>query len=169
MAAGYTGVKMIADLVNQIIVGVTKAEWKCSTIVNFYKGKGNSLQRGNYGGLKLTDKILKISERIMEKLIRQQVDIDKMQFDFIPGEILQGYYREKCLAKKKSLNFAFENLEKAFDQVPSNVVWWAFRKLFVKELVKIVQSMLGTFDLTLETKKLSGRITSRLSVTSFVI
>ena len=138
MAAGYTGVNMIADLVNQIIVGVTKAEWKCSTIVNFYKGKGNSLQRGNYGGLKLTDKILKISERIMEKLIRQQVDIDKMQFDFIPGEILQGYYTEKCLAKKKSLNFAFENLEKAFDQVPSNVVWWAFRKLFVKELVKIV-------------------------------
>ena len=80
---------MITDPVNQIIVeGVTQAEWKCSTIMNCYKGKSDYLQRGNYGGLKLTDQILKISKKIMAKLIRQQVDIDEMQFEFMPGEIL---------------------------------------------------------------------------------
>ena len=43
------------------------------------------MKRGNYRGLKLTDQILKITERIIEKLMRQHVDIDDMQFGFIPG------------------------------------------------------------------------------------
>ncbi|XP_048743129.2 uncharacterized protein LOC125656570 [Ostrea edulis] len=37
---------------------------------------------------------------------------------------------------------AFVNLEKAFDRVPRNVIWWAMRKLNVEEwLVRMVQSM----------------------------
>ena len=50
-----------------------------------YKAKGDSLEKGNIRGLKLTDHILKITGRITEKLIRQQVDIDEMQFGFMPG------------------------------------------------------------------------------------
>ena len=50
-----------------------------------YKAKGDSLEKGNSRGLKLTDHILKITGRITEKLVRQQVDIDEMQFGFIPG------------------------------------------------------------------------------------
>ena len=38
-----------------------------STIVNCYKRKGDSLERRNYRGLKLTDQILKTTERITEK------------------------------------------------------------------------------------------------------
>ena len=40
---------MITDLVNQIIVErVNPAEWEVNTLVNCYKGKDNSLERGNY-------------------------------------------------------------------------------------------------------------------------
>ena len=54
--AGEAGVDMIKDLVNQIIVeGSIPAEWEPSTIVNCYKEKANSLERGNYKGLKLAD------------------------------------------------------------------------------------------------------------------
>ena len=83
--AGETGFEMITDLVNQIIVEVIPAEWKLSTIVNCDKWKGDSLERGNYREMKLTDQILKIVERIVEKLIRQQVEINEMQFSFMPG------------------------------------------------------------------------------------
>ena len=85
-AAGEVGVDIITDLVNQVIVeGVILAEWELSTIVNCYTGKGGSLERVNCTGLKLADQILKIVERILDKGIRQQVDIDLMQFGFMPG------------------------------------------------------------------------------------
>ena len=35
--------------------------------------------------MKSTDQILKIVERIVEKLIRQQVEINEVQFSFMPG------------------------------------------------------------------------------------
>ena len=54
---------MITRPSNQIIGGVIPAEWELNTIVNCYKEKGDSLERGNYRGLKLTDQILKIAER----------------------------------------------------------------------------------------------------------
>ena len=41
-----------------------------------YKGKGDVLESGYTGGLKLTDQILKIMERVIEELIRQQIDIN---------------------------------------------------------------------------------------------
>ena len=45
---GEAGVDMTTDLVNQIVVeGVVPAEWELSTIVNCYKGEGDSLERGN--------------------------------------------------------------------------------------------------------------------------
>ena len=38
--------------------------------------------------------------------------------------------------------FAFVDLEKAFDQVPRKVIWWAMRKLGIEEwIVKFVQAM----------------------------
>ena len=55
---GEAGVDMITDLINHIMVRVVLAEWELSTIVNCYKGEGNSLERGKYRGLKLTDQIL---------------------------------------------------------------------------------------------------------------
>ena len=127
---------MITDLLNQIVRdGVVPADWELSTIVNSYKGKGDALERGNYRGLKRTDQVLKVMERVVEKLIRQKVDIDEMQFGFMPGcgttdaIFVLRQLQEKYLAKKKNLYFAFVDLEKAFDRVPRDVVSWVMRKL----------------------------------------
>ena len=50
--------------------------------------------------------------------------------------------QEKHLAANKPLYMAFVDLEKAFDRVPRDVIWWAMRKLGTDEwLVRLVQSM----------------------------
>ena len=63
VAVGEAGVDMITDLVNQIIVEeVIPAECELSIVVNCYKGKVDSLERGNYQLLKVIDQILKIAD-----------------------------------------------------------------------------------------------------------
>ena len=47
------------------------AEWELSTIVSCCKLNRVALERGNYRGLRLTGWILKITERVIEMLIRQ--------------------------------------------------------------------------------------------------
>ena len=61
-AAEKAAVDIIPDLVNQIkIKGVILAEWELRTIVSFFRGKGESLERGNYRLQKLTVEILKLA------------------------------------------------------------------------------------------------------------
>ena len=50
--------------------------------------------------------------------------------------------QEKYLAKQKDLWMAFVDLEKAFDRVPREVVWWALRSVGVDEwLVSVIKAM----------------------------
>ena len=106
---GETGVDVVKDLVNQIAVeGVIPTEYELSTIVNCYEWENDSLERRNYRGLKLTDHILKMSERISEKLIKQQMDIDEIQFGFMlrcrttNTIYILRQLKEKHLAEKKN-------------------------------------------------------------------
>ena len=116
--------------------------------VCLYKGKGDALERGNYRGLKLTEQVTKVLERIVDGLIRQVVSIDDSQFGFVPGRgttdaiFVVRQLQEKYLAANKRLYMAFVDLEKAFDRVPRKVIWWALRKLGVDEwIVRLVQGM----------------------------
>ena len=59
--------KMIADLTNSIICdNAMPNKWNDSIIISLHKGKGEALDRGDYRGLKLTEHILKVIERIIE-------------------------------------------------------------------------------------------------------
>ena len=50
--------------------------------------------------------------------------------------------QEKHLVAGKPLYLAFIDLEKTFDRVPREVIWWNMRKMKIDEwLVRIVQSM----------------------------
>ena len=75
----------------------------------------------NYCGLKLTEQIKKILERIVDGFIRQLVSIDDSQFGFVPGRgttdaiFVVRQLQEKYLAANKRLYMAFVDLEKAFD------------------------------------------------------
>ena len=45
-------------------------------------------------------------------------------------------------AKNKNLYFGFVNLEKAFDRVPRQVLWWAMRKLGVEKwIIQLAQAI----------------------------
>ena len=82
--------------------------------------RGDALERGNNRGLKLTEQVMKILERIVDILIRRLVSIDDSQFGFFPGRgITDAIFvvrrlQEKYLAAKR-LYMAFIDLEKAFD------------------------------------------------------
>ncbi|XP_048585335.1 uncharacterized protein LOC125568053 [Nematostella vectensis] len=131
-AAGPCGVVAEMPLIAEKRIPV---DWDLSHILNFYKGKGDALERGNYRGLKLTEHCLKIVERVLEKVGRSLVSIDEMQFGFVPGKgttdaiFVVRQLQEKHLAKGKSLFFAFVDLEKAFDRVPRDILWRAMRRL----------------------------------------
>ena len=148
-AAGDSGASLICDLALLIIRdGKVPTDWERSFIVCLYKGKGDALERGNYRGLKLTEQVMKILERIVDGFIRQLVEIDDSQFGFVPGRgttdaiFVVRQLQEKYLAVNRRLYMAFVDLEKAFDRVPRKVIWWALRKLGVEEwIVRLVQGM----------------------------
>ena len=145
---GETGAVEVRDLIEDIISeGCIPTDWQESFIVNLYRGKGDALNRGNYRGLKLIEQVMKVLELVVEGLIRQRVKIDEMQCGFMSGRgttdaIFIVRQLQKHLAANKPLYMAFVNLEKAFDRVPRDVIWWAMRKLGIDEwLVRLVQSM----------------------------
>ena len=89
-AAGDMGALMIRDLAAAIICdGKVPSDWEQSFIVCLYKGNGDALERGNYRGLKLTEQVMKVLERIVDGLIRQVVSIDDSQFGFTQVEAQQ--------------------------------------------------------------------------------
>ena len=86
------GCLMIHDLAAAICLqstlicdGKVPSDCEQSFIVCLYKGKGDALDRGNYRGLKLTQQVMEVLERIVDGLIRQVVSIGDSQFGFLPG------------------------------------------------------------------------------------
>ena len=143
---GEAGAEEVRDLVKNIISeGCIPTDWQESFIVNLYKGKEDALNRGNYRRLKLIEQVMKVLERVVEGLIRQRVE---MQCGFMSGRgttdaiFIVRQLQEKHLAANKPLYMAFVDLEKAFDRVPRDVIWWVMCKLGIDEwLVRLVQSM----------------------------
>lgn len=148
-AAGEAGVQWVTDLCNSIVKeGRIPDDWKKSWLLCLYKGKGDALDCGSYRGIKLLDQVMKVFERVIEKRVRGIVKVDGMQFGFRAGKsttdaiFIVRQIQEKFLAKKKDLWMAFVDLEKAFDRVPRDVLWWALRKKGVDEwLVSVIRSM----------------------------
>jgi len=74
---------------------------------------------------------MKVVERIFEYRIRQQIEIDDMQFGFMNGKgttdviFMTRQMQENFRVKGKKLYFGFVDLEKAFDSVPREVISWA--------------------------------------------
>ena len=135
-AAGEEGLENLSLLA--FSSGEITNDWGKSFILNLYKGKGEALDRGNYHGLKLTDQVIKFLERVLDYFIRKMVNIDDMQFGFIPGRgttdaiFIFCQLQEKYFAANKPLYIVFVDLEKAFDRVPRKVLMWALRSVCVE-------------------------------------
>ena len=71
---------------------------------------------GNYCSLKLTDQVMKLLECVLDSFIREMVDIDPMQFGFVPGRgttdtiFIIRHLQEKYIAANKPLYFTFVDL-----------------------------------------------------------
>jgi len=74
---------------------------------------------------------MRVVERIFERGIRQQIEIDDIQFGFMKGKgttdaiFMARQMQENFRVKSKKLYFGFVDLEKAFDMVPRKVISWA--------------------------------------------
>ena len=91
---------------------------------------------------------MKVIERVFEKRLRKVVDIDEMQMGFMPGKgtvdaiFIIRQMMEKYEAAGRKLFMVFVDLEKAFDRVPREVIWWALRRKGVLEReIKVIMEM----------------------------
>jgi len=153
-------VEWVADICNSIVKeDMIPSDWTKSLMVNVFKGKGDALECSSYRGIKLTEHVMKVLERVVEKRVRDSINLDDMQLGFRPGRgttdaiFIVKQVQEKYLAKGKELWIAFVDLEKAFDRVPRDVVWWALRKVGVAEwLVNVIKSMYVNTTTAVKTK-----------------
>lgn len=87
-----------------------------------YKGKGDALECGDYKGLKLSDKIMKMPEKY-GSIIWEQVEIHLVQLSFVPcsstTDAIHIYWQQqkKCQSKENVL-FSWKMFGNAFDRVP---------------------------------------------------
>src|SRR5579862_5111957 len=89
-----------------------------------------------------------------------------MQFGFQSGVsttdaiFIVQQLQEKYMAAKKDLWMAFIDLEKAFDRVPRDDMWWSLRELGVEESIVWVI----TYDGSITAVKLNNGLSERFEV-----
>ena len=83
-AVSSKGIEFLHELIISVVKhGKIPEEWEMRYILNPFKGKGDALDKGNYGGLKLTEHVMKVMESIVDGLIREMIIIDEIQFAFV--------------------------------------------------------------------------------------
>ena len=88
-------------------------DWKTSVMVPIYNEKGDVTNCGAYRGVKLLEHGIKIVERVLEKKIRALVEVDDMQFGFMPGRVTtDALFIVKRMQEEHSQKDAAEIIQK---------------------------------------------------------
>jgi len=75
---------VVLGLCNGIVKeGSIPKDWKSNVLLPV---KGDPMECGSYRGIRLLEHAMKVVERILEHRIRQQTEIDDMQFGFMKGK-----------------------------------------------------------------------------------
>ena len=108
------------------------------------------MSSGSYRRVKLLEHAMKIVERVIDGQIRTLLNLNEMQFGFMPGkETVDAIFivrrmQEEYQKKNKKLCMCFVDMEKAFDRVSRKVMEWAMRKKGLSEV--IVRAVMSLYD-----------------------
>ncbi|KAK3528644.1 hypothetical protein QTP70_006345 [Hemibagrus guttatus] len=146
---GEAAEEFLTSLFNRVLESERMPEeWRRSVLVPIFKNKGDVHSCSNYRGIKLMSHTMKLWERVVEARLRKVVEICEQQYGFMPRKsttdaifalrILMEKYRDG----QRELHCVFVDLEKAYDRVPREELWYCMRKSGVAEkYVGVVQDM----------------------------
>jgi hypothetical protein len=111
---------------------------------------------------------MKLCERIIEHRLRGVTNVTENQFGFMPERstmeaiFLIRQLTKRCVEQKKDLHMIFIDLEKTYDKVPRNVMWWALQKHKVSsKYITIIKDM---YDNVVTSVRTSDRDTNDFSI-----
>ncbi|XP_061649478.1 band 4.1-like protein 5 isoform X3 [Phyllopteryx taeniolatus] len=146
---GEVAVEFLTSLFNRILAcEKMPEEWRKSVLVTIFKNNGDVQSCGNYRGIKLMSHTMKLWERVVEARLRTEVSICEQQYGYMPRKSTTDalfalkMWLEKYREGQKELHCVFVDLEKAYDRVPREELWYCMRKSGVAEkYVRIIQDM----------------------------
>ncbi|KAK3514046.1 hypothetical protein QTP70_002507 [Hemibagrus guttatus] len=146
---GEAAVDFLTSLFNRVLESERMPEeWRRSVLVPIFKNKGDVQSCSNYRGIKLMSHTMKLWERVVEARLRKVVEICEQQYGFMHRKsttdaifalrILMEKYRDG----QRELHCVFVDLEKVYDRVPREELWYCMRKSGVAEKYdRVVQDM----------------------------